>query len=125
MDYEEDSCIRGYLYQAIWTAVVGECLVCQREPLNCNDRYTVAVMKGDVVVSHLPRHLSRVLSLFLLRNGTIECIATGGRRYFSDLPQGGLEIPCKLIFHGKKENIKKLKHLLACKATCMNAMFLQ
>ena len=35
MAYEEDGCIRGYhLYQAIWIAVVGECLVCQREPLN-------------------------------------------------------------------------------------------
>ena len=117
MAYEEDSCIRGYhLYQAIWTAVVGECLVCQREPLNSSDRYAMAVMKDDVVVGHLPRHLSRVLSLFLLRNGIIECIITGARRYSSDLPQGGLEIPCKLIFHGKKEDIKKLKRLLARKA---------
>ena len=117
MAYKEDSCIRGYhLYQAIWIAVVGECLVCQREPLNSSDRYAVAVMKDDVIVSHLPRHLSRVLSLFLLRNGTIECIVTGSRRYSSDLPQGGLEIPCKLIFHGKKEDIKKLKRLLARKA---------
>ena len=40
MAYEEDSCIRGYhLYQAIWTAVVDECLVCQREPLNSSDRW--------------------------------------------------------------------------------------
>ena len=117
MAYKEDSCIRGYhLYQAIWIAVVGECLVCQREPLNSSDRYAVAVMKDDVIVSHLPRYLSRVLSLFLLRNGTIECIVTGSRRYSSDLPQGGLEIPCKLIFHGKKEDIKKLKRLLARKA---------
>ena len=117
MAYEEDSCIRGYhLYQAIWTAVVGECLVCQREPLNSSDRYAVAVLKDDVVVGHLPRHMSRVLSLFLLRNGTIECIVTGDRRHSSNLPQGGLEIPCKLIFHGKKEDIKKLKRLLARKA---------
>ena len=48
MAYEEDSCIRGYhLYQAIWTAVVGECLVCQRKPLNSSDRYAVAVLKDE------------------------------------------------------------------------------
>ena len=73
----------------------------------------MAVLKDDVAVGHLPRHLLRVLSLFLLRNGTIDCIVTDGRRYSVDLPQGGLEIPCKLIFNGKHEEIEKLKCLLA------------
>ena len=87
ISHEEDSCICGYhLYQSIWTAVVGESLVCEKEPLNSSDRYAVAVLKDDVVVGHLLRHLSRVLSLFLLRNGTIDCIVTGGRRYSADLP---------------------------------------
>ena len=56
------------------------------------------------------------MSLFLLKNGTIDCVVIGGRRYSSDLPQGGLEIPCKSIFNGKCDDIKKLKHLLALKA---------
>ena len=29
-------------------------------------------------------------------------IVTGGRRYSSDLPQGELEIPCKVKFTAKK-----------------------
>ena len=86
--------------------------------MNSSDRY--AVLKDDVVVGHLPRHLSRVLSLFLLRNGTIDCIVTGGRRYSSDLPQGEVKIPCKLIFSGKHEEIKKLKRLLAHKAVSVS-----
>ena len=28
----------------------------------------------------------------------------GRRRYSSDLPQGGLEIPCKLMFHTKEKS---------------------
>ena len=29
----------------------------------------------------------------LLENGTFDCVVIGGRRYSSDLPQEGLEIP--------------------------------
>ena len=67
-------------------------------------------------MGHLPRQLSRILSSFLLKNGTTDCVVIGGRRYSSDLPQKGLKIPCKLIFNGKPDDIKKLKHLLARKA---------
>ena len=121
--YEHDSCIRGYhIYQNIWNAEVDEHFICEREPLNPSDRYAVAVLKDDVVVGHLPRHLSRILSLFLLKDSTIDCVVIGGRRYSSDLPQGGLEIPCKLIFNGKRDDIKKLKHLLACKAPAFSSI---
>jgi len=77
--YEQDSCIHGYhLYQSIWTAGIGKFLTCEREPMNSCDRYAVAVLKDDVVVDHLPRKLSWILSLFLLRNGTIDCVVIGG-----------------------------------------------
>ena len=50
--------IRDYhVYKEAWEAVVGEALVCEREPEN---EYIVAVKKG-----HLPQKLSRVCSLFL------------------------------------------------------------
>ena len=61
------------------------------------DSYVVAVLKDNVTVGLLPRQLLRILSLVLLKNGTINCVVIGGRRYSSDLPQGGSEIPCKLI----------------------------
>jgi len=48
--YEQNSCICGYhLYQSIWTAGIGECLVCEGDPMNSSDGYVVAVLKDDVV----------------------------------------------------------------------------
>ena len=102
-------------YQMIWTPELEEYLVCEREPTNLNDRYAVAVVKDDVIVDHLPRAQPKIYSLFLCKNGTIDCIVMGARRYSADLPQGGLGIPCKLVFNGKCEEIKKLKLLLARK----------
>ena len=49
-----------------------------------NDRYAVAVVKDDVAVGHLPRAQSKIYSLFLLRNSTIDCIITGSRRYSAE-----------------------------------------
>ena len=37
---------------------------------------------------------------------------TGPRRYSADLLQGGLEIPCKLIFSGIAKDIEKVTRLL-------------
>ena len=114
--FEKHSVIRGHhLYQRIWTTEIGEYLVCEREPTNSIDRYTVAVVKDDIIVGHLPRAQSNIYSLFLFRNSTIDCIVIGAKRYSADLPQHGLEVPCKLVFNGKHEEIKKLKHLLARK----------
>ena len=61
---------------------------------------------------------STVEDLFIVlaqKRHYIDCVVIGSRRYSADLPQGGLEVPCKLIFNGKHEEIKKLKHLLARK----------
>ena len=57
------SCICGYhLYQIMCTANIGE----SRELSNSSYRYTVVILKDDVVVGHLPRQLSLILLLFLL-----------------------------------------------------------
>ena len=100
------------MYQAIWVAAVGEELECDREPTNTSDRYAVAVLKGGVVIGHLPRKISKICLLFLRRGGSISCVVSGGRRYSSDLPQGGLEIPCKLLFKAKAKEMAKLKRCL-------------
>ena len=73
------------------------------------DRYAVAVIKDGVIIGHLPRKVSRVCSLFLRRGGSIQCTVVGRRRYSSDLPQGGLEIPCCLIFTAMPKEMQKLK----------------
>ena len=65
--YTYDSVIRGHhAYKLIWTPRMGEQL-----PLRCEDNNVrgaaVAVMKGIVVVGHLPRVLARTVFYFLKR----------------------------------------------------------
>ena len=82
------------------------------------DVYAVAIVEGDTVVGHVPRSISAVCYLFITRGGTIVCEIidsiglstiygeiTGARQYFADLPQGGLELPCKLLFYGSTKDI--------------------
>ena len=62
----ERNYIHGYhVYKKVWSATVGEALVCEREPKLSSDRYTVAVKNEGTIIEHLPRKLSRVCSLFL------------------------------------------------------------
>lgn len=59
-------------------------------------------------------HVAYLLfALFLRRKGNLECEVTGSRKFSSDLPQGGLEIPCKWIFKGIARDISKVKKLFA------------
>ena len=107
---ERNSCVRGYhIYMSIWDAVIGEELPCRRDTGNERDRYAVAVMKDGTIIGHLPRKISRPCLLFLRRGNSITCHVTGHRRYSSDLPQGGLEIPCILMFESKIKEITKIK----------------
>lgn len=45
------------MYKGIWTTVIGETLSSTREPDNANDRYAVAVLKGGMIIGHLPRKI--------------------------------------------------------------------
>ena len=46
MELHQDSCICGYhVYDEMWTVVLGEVLITERELLNMADRYAVAVKK--------------------------------------------------------------------------------
>ena len=107
-----ESCVRGYhIYNAIWSAPLGEELQCQREIGNSSDLYAVAVLKDSTTVGHLPRKISRICTLFIRRGGTITCLVNGRRKYSADLPQGGMEIPCILLFKGDPKEMKLVKLL--------------
>ena len=112
--HEVSSCVRGFhVYSDIWTPFVGETLVCEQESGNPNDPYAVAIKKGSEVVGHVPRKSSAACSLFLLLGGTICCeITDNQRRYSSDLPQGGMEVPCKFIFQGDTKCVAKVRKLI-------------
>ena len=104
MGFSVESMIRGYHeYQSIWeNPSIGESLICEREIGNCYDTHAVAIKKtieGDIkTAGHVPRKISAICSIFIRRGGSIVCLVNGSRRYSSDLPQGGLEIPCILKF---------------------------
>ena len=49
------------------------------------------------------------------RGGANTCLVNGRRKYSTDLPQGGMEIPCILLFKGETKEIKKLVKLLSKK----------
>ena len=81
---------------------------------NTHDRYAVAILEEDTCcsVGHLPREISKECFYFLKMGGAIKAEITGPSRR-SDLPQGGLEIPCILILEHKEDfMIKKVKQLL-------------
>jgi len=110
---ERASCVHGFhVYYTTWHVVNGEELMCEHEPSNGRDRYAVAVIKDDEIIGHLPRKILRICSLFLLRGGSIKCRVNGSRRYSADLPQGGVEIPCTLLFEAQGNEIKKVIKLL-------------
>ena len=117
-----ESCIRGYhVYKQTWTPNYSnpEVLTCIREPGNVVDPYAVAVIDSErTIVGHIPRAISAVCSLFLLRGGKMECEVRGPRRYSADLPQGGLEHPCCIIFVGHADKIRKISKLLKEAPTC-------
>ena len=101
-------------------ATIGEILECHRETDNGLDPFAVYVKKDAVIVGHVPRTISSICLMFLRNSGTICCEITGERRYSQGIPQGGLEIPCCLIFEGSKKYVemsqKKLEKVQNMKA---------
>ena len=91
---------------------VGEELQCKIEHGNVHDIYVVAVIREDIVVGHLPRNISTPCHLFLHKGGIISCVINGARRYSADLIQGGLEVPCCLVFQGSPQDLHKMKKML-------------
>ena len=52
--------------------------------------------------------------LFLRHGGLITCKITDPRKKYSrDLEQGGLEIPCLLLFWGERDVLAKVEKLLS------------
>ena len=102
--FRVNSKARGYhVHQSIWpNPSVGEEVACEREAGNAHDPQAVAMKKlidGNVhVVGHVPRTISSVCSIFIRRGGNINCRITGSREHSSDLEQGGLQLPCELMF---------------------------
>lgn len=69
--FSVESIVRSYhVYQDIWDAAIdGLELPCEREPGNPHDPSAIAVVKQrtgtSVIVSHVPRFISAVCSIFI------------------------------------------------------------
>ena len=70
------------------------------------------IKPGAGIVGHIPRQISTPCNMFIRSSGSITCIVTGSRHYSVDLPQGGLEVPCRLQFKGNEKTINKIRPLL-------------
>ena len=83
------------MYQRIWNPKLGEMAVAALEVGNTHDRYAVAILEDHTccTVGHLPREVAKECYFFLRMGGAINIEVTERRRR-SDLPQGGLEVPC-------------------------------
>ena len=104
--------MRGFhVYKTIWSPVLNEILQTQQEHGNPEDCYAVSILKGGVIVGHVPRELSSICWYFIERDGEISCKITGQRQR-SPLLQGGMEIPCTYTFRGKNKIIMKLKVIM-------------
>ena len=102
MELEVDSAVR-FVYLDSYHRK--KTLICKRGGSNAHDRYAVGCYKPDsnaTLVGHVPKKIRFMCNLFL-RDATnrITCVISGSRRYSSDLIQGGMKIPCTLIFSGK------------------------
>ena len=111
------SAVRGYhVYKEIWDPFIDDTFGTKHERGNSHDRYAMAVIPDDMkrkrVVGHLPREISKICCLFVLRGGIIAGRVTGTRRK-TRAECGGMEIPCELTFkHVQKKVLDKLKLLL-------------
>ena len=77
--------------------MVGETLSAEREPDNVHDRNAVALYSDDLKVGHVPMKISSLCNSFLTRGGSIQAVVAGSRQFAADLPQGGLDVPCKYL----------------------------
>ena len=63
------------------------------------------LLKGGVIVGHVPRHFSRVFSYLLLSSTRITATVIGARQ---NLRNNGLEVPCRYKLKGSKSSMMKI-----------------
>ncbi len=112
--YRVTLCVRGYHhYKHLWTPVVGQKYICQREPSNRYDKYAIAVYHDGNVVSYVPREYSELFSSFLddpEAEVTLCCEIIGKPKYSYHDPKYGQEVPCKYEFKaGSEEKTCEIK----------------
>ena len=107
------SAIRGFhVYKAIRQPEEGEKLISEHEENNKYDLFAIKVCRplDRKIVDDLPIAISRITRFIIARGVIVEAQLTAAHYRRSPLVQGGLEIPCSLIF--KMPETKKSSELL-------------
>ena len=108
-EYDLSSVVRGHhIYKDVWTPIIGEQLLVEKEEGNEHDTFAIALLKDNSVVGHMPKELSHIARHFLSHEGVITCTITGHRKFGK-----GLEVPCTYSFSGKSKIVFKLQRLLS------------
>ena len=100
---------------------VGEILHVEQEARNPEeDRFAVAIVKGETIVGHVPHKVLRLLwHSFIQHDGIVSCEVTGHRKHGI-----GLEVPCTYNFSAKK-NIKQVDILISKTRRCKYYIYLK
>ena len=65
-EYKFNLFVRGHhVYYTSWTPYIGEVLFARRKNDNDYDRFSVAIVKEQEVVGHIPRRISNIVFFFL------------------------------------------------------------
>ena len=101
------------MYKTLWNPLIGEFLLCEREPDNPMDKYAVCVKKENKIVGHLPLgkfgKFAKTIFCFLRADELSSCkiVVTGNPVNLGD--GEGMQVSCKLIFTGIEKCIDTLK----------------
>ena len=109
---EWSSYVRGHhVYCDVWTPAVGELLCLKNEAENSHYQFSVAVLKNDTVVGHIPRLASSLIFHFLSTGGHRGYCEVTGKRLNGGVNLG-VEVPCVYRFYGGQRYIARLNSLL-------------
>lgn len=109
--YEYSSVIHGHHVYIFYVYGWKDAAVSNRKWQSIRFFMLWPIIENDTVVGHEPRIISVACNNLKKRWIYIMCY-NRAHHYSSDLAQGGLEVPCKLVFNRPANNILKLQRLL-------------
>ena len=91
--FEFVAAVRGFhVYRDIWLPYINETVKCLHEFGNTYYVFAIKCIKGNMIVGHLPREMSRPIKYLLDRGAIVTATITSEHYRKSLLFQGGLEI---------------------------------
>ena len=61
-----DSVVHGHhAYKSVWSLVIGEQLILEKEPANPYNKFAVALIGASQIVGHIPKNYSQIMWYFI------------------------------------------------------------